>query len=244
MVAALVAAVPRALTGLLHWAGRRCQLCAAVLGQGDAFPLCPACREVLAPRRGGYCPRCGICYADPAAPTYPCLACRLKSPPWTALAFHGPYSGAIKEIVHRHKFGHDHGLGTLLGFLVGQIWELRGLERPDRVVPVPMLPSRVVRRGFNQSAELARMLGKILGLPPDMTGLAKVRDTKAQSSLGRSERHGNVAGAFAAGMDMSGLHVLLVDDVMTTGATITACAKACLGAGAARVDAFVLARAL
>ena len=75
-------------------------------------------------------------------------------------------------------------------------------------------------------------------------GLAKVRDTKAQSSLGRSERHGNVVGAFAAGMDMSGMHVLLVDDVMTTGATMTACAKACLGAGAARVDVFVLARAL
>ena len=240
----MAAAVPRALTALLHRAGRRCQLCAAVLGQGDAFPLCLACREALAPRRGGYCPRCGICYADPAAPAYPCLACRLKSPPWTAFAFHGPYAGSIKELVHRHKFGHDHGLGTLLRFLVGQVWELRGLDRPDLVVPVPMLPSRVLRRGFNQSAELARMLGKVLGLPPDMSGLAKVRDTQTQSSLGRSERHRNVAGAFAAGMDMSGLNVLLVDDVMTTGATMTACAKACLGAGAARVDAFVLARAL
>jgi ComF family protein len=146
--------------------------------------------------------------------------------------------------VHRHKFGHDLGLGLLLGALVRQAWELRALPRPDCIVPVPMLPGRVLRRGFNQSAELARMLGAVLDQKPLMDGLRKIRDTKAQSSLGRAARRRNVMGAFEASPTVSGRRVLLVDDVMTTGATLTACASACLDVGAVGVDVLVLARAL
>ena len=107
-----------------------------------------------------------------------------------------------------------------------------------------MLPARVHERGFNQSVELARMLGKLLGLSPFASCLRKTRDTRAQSSLGRAERRRNVAGAFEACADLSGRHVLLVDDVMTTGATLGACAEACLNAGARRVDIFFLGRAV
>ena len=231
-----------ALDALAALAGRRCQLCAAVLD--GAPPLCPECAAVLAPRRGGYCPECGICYADPAAPVYPCLACRMSPPPWSGLAFHGPYEGAIKDLVHRHKFGHELGLGRLLAFLTAEVWALRGLGRPDMIVAVPMLPRQVLRRGFNQSLELARMLGRAMSLPASAHGLRKVRETRTQSSLGRAARRGNVAGAFAPSPEVRGKHVLIVDDVMTTGATLTACARACLDGGAARVDVFVLARAL
>ena len=234
----------RAFTAILHGAGRRCQLCGQVLEHPLDFPLCPGCSRLLAPRRGGYCPLCGICYADPSAPVYPCLACRTATPRWSGLAFHGLYAGTLKELVHRHKFGHDHGLGLLLRFLVGQAWEVHGLDRPECIVPVPMLPARVLRRGFNQSAELARMLGKNMGASPLLSGLRKTRDTGVQSSLGRAGRHRNVAGAFAASPELAGKHVLLVDDVMTTGATMTACTRACLDVGAARVDVFVLARAV
>jgi predicted amidophosphoribosyltransferase len=107
-----------------------------------------------------------------------------------------------------------------------------------------MLPAKVLSRGFNQSVELARMLGKTIGCPPQSCGLRKTRDTMAQSSLGRAGRHRNVAGAFEAAADLSGRHVLLVDDVMTTGATLTACAEACHVAGARRVDIFFLGRAV
>lgn len=244
MVGAVAGILPRALTALLHGAGRRCQLCDAVLDNPPDFPLCPDCSGLLAPRRGGYCPSCGLCYADPLAPSYPCLACRRVAPPWSGLAFHGLYAGTLKELVHRHKFGHEHGLGLLLRFLVDQAWAVHGLDRPECIVPVPMLPARVLRRGFNQSAELARMLGKVTGLGPLLSGLRKTRDTQVQSSLGRTGRHRNVAGAFAASSDLAGMHVLLVDDVMTTGATMTACTRTCLDAGAARVDIFVLARAV
>lgn len=235
---------PRLSQALLHLVGRRCQLCATVLTDPADFPLCSDCRLQMAPRIGGYCPRCGVCYADSAEPVYLCLACRQDPPPWSALAFHGPYLGRLREAVHRHKFSHDHGMGVLLASLVRQTWELRGLPRPDCLVPVPMLPRRVLDRGFNQSAELARMLGSVLDLRPRQGGLRKIRDTQAQSSLGRAERRRNVAGAFAASAELSGRRVLLVDDVMTTGATLTACARACLRAGAAGVNVFVLARAL
>ena len=240
----MVGGLARVLSAVRHAAGRRCQYCAAVLGHCDEFPLCRSCRELLAPRVGGYCPDCGICYADPAAPVYSCLACRRSKPPWSALAFHGIYAGALREIIHRHKFSHDHGVGQLLVHLIRQAWARHGLERPDCILPVPMLPAKVLGRGFNQSVELARMLGKTIGLSPRPSGLRKIRDTLAQSSLGRAERHRNVAGAFEAAADLSGRHVLLVDDVMTTGATLTACAEACLVAGVRKVDIFFLGRAV
>ena len=240
----MVGGLARVLSFARHVAGRRCQYCGAVLTGPDDFPLCPGCRELLAPRVGGYCPDCGICYADPSAPVYSCLVCRRSRPPWSALAFHGTYSGALRDLVHGHKFNHDHGLGRLLAHLVRQAWDRHGLERPDCIVPVPMTPLKVHSRGFNQSVELARMLGKLVGLPPLASGLRKTRDIMPQSSLGRAERQRNVVGAFAACADMSGRHALLVDDVMTTGATLRACAEACLAAGARRVDIFFLGRAV
>jgi ComF family protein len=240
----VVGNLARVLVLARHVAGQRCQYCAAVLDALDDSPLCPACRDLFAPRVGGYCPDCGICFADPAAPVYSCLACRQKRPPWSGLAFHGEYSGALRDLVHAHKFGHDHGLGQLLAHLIRQVWSRHGLARPDCIAPVPMLPIKVLGRGFNQSVELARLLGRIIGLPPRVSILRKTRDTKAQSSLGRAERQRNVAGAFAACADLSGQHVLLVDDVMTTGATLKACAEACLSAGARRVDIFFLGRAV
>ena len=106
------------------------------------------------------------------------------------------------------------------------------------------MPGHVLRRGFNQSAELARMLGRTMSLRPLTGVLVKTRETRTQSSLGRAARRGNVAGAFSASPEVRGRHILIVDDVMTTGATMTACVRACLEAGAAEVDAFVLARAL
>lgn len=87
------------------------------------------------------------------------------------------------------------------------------------------------------------MLGALVGVRPNMGLLRKIRDTGVQSRLDRATRQTNVRNAFAAGPELSGRHVLVVDDVMTTGATLAACVDACLRAKAARVDVFVLARA-
>lgn len=239
-----VARLWAALAGFGPVLGRRCQLCASVVTQAGDYPLCPPCRSRLTPRRGGYCPRCGMCYADSSAPVYFCGQCRMTPPPWSALAFHGPYEAELKELIHQHKFRHDHGLGQLLGLLVRQAWAQHRLASPDFVAPVPMLPRRVAERGFNQSMELARILSSQIGGCLIADAVTKTRDTKPQSTLGRAARLRNLDGAFASTRVLTGKHVLLVDDVMTTGATLRACVTSCLQAGASRVDVFVLARAL
>ncbi len=233
-----------ALTRLGHLLGRRCQLCASVVTCDDEFPLCGKCQDMLAPRRGGYCPRCGMCYADPATPVYPCGQCRTSPPPWSAMAFHGPYRAVLKDLIHQHKFKHDHGLGQVLRLLIRQAWEQHRLARPHLLIPVPMLPRRVAARGFNQSLELARILARYLDVAVSVDAVRKTRDTFPQSSLGRAARLRNLDGAFEASDVVAGCHVLLVDDVVTTGATLRAGAEACLKAGAVRVDVFVLGRAL
>lgn len=236
--------VARLVRQVSHLAGRRCQLCAAILPESGLDLLCESCARLLAPRQGGFCPSCGICFADSAAPIYPCLSCRTSPPPWSRVAFHSPYAGVLKDLVHRHKFVCDHGVTRVLGELLYEAWRVHGLDTPDLIVPVPMRSGRLVRRGFNQSAELARILARRIGVSVSVDALFKTRDTAAQSSLGRADRLRNVAGAFQASPRLAGRKVLLVDDVMTTGSTVTACAWACLGAGAAGVDVVVLGRAL
>lgn len=229
---------------VFHHAGRRCQLCAAVLADASRELLCADCASLLAPRRGGFCPRCGICFADPFSPAYPCLTCRISPPPWSRVAFHSPYAGLLKDLVHRFKFGRDLGVSLVLGELVHEAWRVHGLDASDLLVPVPMRSDHLVRRGFNQSVELARMLARRVDVPMAVDVLFKVRDTATQSSLGRAERSCNVIGAFSASSRLTGLTVTLVDDVMTTGSTLAACTQACLDAGATGVDVVVLGRAL
>lgn len=237
-------AAVRLVHRIVHLAGRRCQLCSAVLADASLKLLCADCFRLLVPRRGGFCPSCGICFADPSSPAYLCLTCRISPPPWNRVAFHSPYAGLLKDLVHRFKFGRDLGVTLVLGELLHDAWCVHGLNAPDLLVPVPMRPGRLVRRGFNQSVELARMLARRVGAPMAVDVLSKVRDTAAQSSLGRAERSRNVIGAFSASSRLTGLTVTLVDDVMTTGSTLAACTQACLDAGATGVDVVVLGRAL
>jgi len=239
-----VAALRQGSALLTRVVGRRCQACLNTLPFDEDGLLCRTCAARLAPRSGGYCPQCGDCYADPAAPVYTCSSCRTNPPQWTELYFYGPYEGELKDMIHRHKFGCDHGVGSLVTYLATRLIQLRAPTIPDLVIPVPMGPTRLRQRGFNQSVELARTVARLLACPMRLDALLKLRETAPQSSLGRKDRLANLKGVFVAQTDLSGKHILLVDDVMTTGATLAACAKACRDAGARCLDAFVLARAL
>ncbi|WP_428560808.1 MAG: phosphoribosyltransferase family protein [Solidesulfovibrio sp. DCME] len=231
----------------------RCQACSGLLpDQGHPHPICPGCAVGLAPRLGGYCPRCGGLGLEAAATPVVCPDCLRQGRSWDGFAFHGPYEGLLREMVLAFKFHGGIAKGRLLAGLLADAY-LRAAARqgegamdpagPDILVPVPLHPRRLAWRGFNQSLELSRGLASRLGRPIVSSALARIRDTTPQSSLPGAKRQANIAGAFAAvPAIVGGRAVLLVDDVMTTGATVDTAARALRFAGAARVDVVVVAR--
>lgn len=116
-------------------------------------------------------------------------------------------------------------------------------DRPDLILPVPLHPERLRERGFNQSLELARHLGKTLNIPVDTKSCERIKATLPQSGLGKKERKKNVRGAFALRGPLKVRHLVLVDDVITTGNTLEELARLCKKAGVEKVSAWCAARA-
>jgi ComF family protein len=159
------------------------------------------------------------------------------------------YGGAVARAIARMKYESRPDLARPLADLLWRALEPHAASlRGAVVVPVPLHPSRLAERGFNQSALLGRRLARHLGAPLAPRALARTRDTRQQATLDRAGRVGNVAAAFAVRSEhgdglVRGRAVLLVDDVMTTGATLDACEQALAAGRAARVHRVVLARA-
>ncbi len=214
----------------------RCLVC----GEAGAAErdLCAACTDAL-PWNRIACPRCAI-PLPAAAPA--CGRCLKKPPPFDAAHAAFAYGFPLDRLLPRFKFHGDLATGRLLAALMQGA--LRDVERPGALVPVPLSSARLRERGYDQALELAKPLARALGLPLRDDLLRRLRHTAAQSELGALARHRNVRGAFAvcAGAPLP-RHVTLIDDVMTTGATLSECAKALRRAGVARVDAWVVARA-
>ena len=219
-------------------------------------PLCAACDTPLdTPTRG---PVCEACWSDIRSFTPPvcrhcgeplpsrqlslehavCPRCRRAASALTGVSAIGPHEGALRAIVHALKYGGRRSIAPRLGELMrttaGGV-----LDDVDVVVPVPLHWRRKQRRGFNQAEDLARSVGL-----PLMKALKRVRATTSQTDLPAAQRHANVRGAFRLRWRarVSGLRVVLVDDVCTTGATLEACARVLREAGAADVQAITAAR--
>jgi len=247
-----------ALRRVLAWLGRigrqgalglcdRCPACGGLLLPGGARgAVCPACALALAPRRGGYCPRCGEMTDDPDGPVLLCPTCRHAGRPWDGLAFHARYDGLLRDMILDFKFRGRLGRGRLLGNMLVEACrrlDFPAAGRPDMLLPVPLHPRRLAWRGFNQSLELARVVGRAMDVAVRADGLARIRYTTPQSQLPGPRRLENIQGAFRADPAVvGGRAVVLVDDVMTTGATVETAAKALRQAGAVRVDVLVVAR--
>lgn len=174
-----------------------------------------------------------------------CGRCLKKPPPIerTHAAFR--YGFPLDRLLPRFKFHRDLAAGReLAGWMIEA---LRDVERPDALIAVPLHPRRLRQRGYNQALELARPLARTFDLPILQQVLHRVRDIAPQAGLGALARRRNPRGAFAIGRDLRNrahipAHVALVDDVMTTGATLYACAKVLRRAGVKRIDAWVMAR--
>jgi ComF family protein len=216
----------------------RCQGCGE-RGAGGR-DLCRACDAAL-PRIRVACLTCGLPLRDPSADPR-CDACRRAPPLLTRVVAPFLYAPPLDRWLPRFKFHHDLAAGRLLSQLM--LEACATAPRPDALVPVPLHRARLRSRGYDQALELAKPLACALALPLCTDILARTRSTSAQSTLHAAERKSNLAGAFArAGTRLLPAHVVLVDDVMTTGATLDAAAHALLAAGVARVDAWTCARA-
>ena len=168
-----------------------------------------------------------------------CALCRSGLRGFDAAYCYGSYDGLLREWIHLYKYARIKPLARPLGRLLAAA--VPGEETFDAIVPVPLHWLRRWHRGFNQSEILARGLGRQLGVPL-VFALRRARSTQVQAGLSNTARRQNVAQAFRSRHSVTGKRILLVDDVMTTGSTAAACARALKRAGAARVSLVTVAR--
>ena len=200
-------------------------------------PKCPFCGRILERGEEGMCALCegALPWTDgPGGPVEGCDAC--LSPLW--------YRDGVREAVHRYKFNGGATHAALFGELMAQCLADRWDGTVDLITWAPLHPKRKKRRGYDQAELLARRVGGLTGLPVENT-LEKLRSTAVQSRTeGDAARRANVRGAYRAlpGLDLAGQRVVLVDDVVTSGATLAECAAALRAAGAASVTGLTFAR--
>lgn len=222
-----------------------CPACSRVLRPGREKAFCGECRKEITYLTGSHCPVCGVLFTDSPAGDHWCGACIERTPHYTLARSALTYDGAIADVIHQFKYGGNLACGAALAVL------LADCEMPDLcwsdfdvIVPVPLHVRRLRKRGFNQSLILARALGKKHGLQVDFSLLKRHKFTLTQTGLGHKERELNIKGAFDVPRpeNVTGQNMILVDDVLTTGATVNECAKTLKKAGARRVAAVTLAR--
>ncbi|AKU10775.1 hypothetical protein AzCIB_0870 [Azoarcus sp. CIB] len=181
------------------------------------------------------CPVCAI----PSGEDLICGSCQRAQPAFDATIAALPYVFPVDRLVQALKYGRRLALTR---FLSGLLEPFTPPQGPAVVVPMPLHPGRLRERGFNQAAEIARPLARAWGLPFETAAVERVRDTAPQASLPWLERRRNMRGAFRCHSSFDGRTVVVVDDVMTTGATLDELARTLKSHGAARVVNRVVAR--
>lgn len=217
-----------------RWAffGQDCALCAA---PSEGAVVCAACDASL-PRPGEQCARCAVELPQGAI----CGQCLRRAPSFDAALAAFEYRFPVDRVIRRFKYAGDLALGRWLALALAQ--RVAAEAPPDLVVAPPLAPPRLRERGFNQALEIAKVVARRVNVRCALDGLKRSRETAPQPGLGRRERLANLRRAFRCELELHGEHVAVVDDVMTTGATAEALARALKAAGAARVTIWAVAR--
>lgn len=232
----------RSLADLL-WP-RRCEGCGNPPGEGGGH-LCWDCRAQLPWIEPPYCDRCGDPVTGAITNDYLCSLCTAREPAFDRARSAVRFRGGVKDWLHHFKYSHATHLSADLGALLAAAVRAHyGHEKPDAVAYVPLYAVKERTRTYNQARLLAAALAREMKLPLARSCLERVRDTGTQTHLTARQRAMNVEGAFRARCPewVEGRQFLLVDDVMTTGATVNECARALKEAGAGRVLVVTVAR--
>jgi len=219
------------------------------LAQALCPETCPRCGDESA---AGFCAACGDDFARVADACRACglpgpdHACPAALPGWRLDALRAPfvYAAPLSVYLQRLKFARQHRLGRALGLLLAREMgaAARGALACDSLLAVPLHRRRLRERTFNQADEIARPIARAFGLMQQQGGVCRVLYTGAQTALSRAERLVNLENAFRVRRRLDGARIAIVDDVITTGATVNALAAALKAAGASRVEAWAVAR--
>ncbi len=220
-----------------------CQMCAEPVG--EPATLCPRCWKKIRFISAPFCARCGMPFDFPVEEGTLCGPCLADPPPYATARAVLLYDEDSRKII----LGFKHGDRTYAAKALAA-WMHRAsgplLAEAGALIPVPLHRARLFQRRYNQSALLAQEIGLLAGKPVMLHALRRIRETESQGHMKRKERRKNVSGAFdVAKKYQSGIRgktVLLIDDVLTTGATVEECSRVLLGAGASRVHVLTLSR--
>lgn len=221
-----------------------CRVCGQPLREISRIPVCAACLSEPQPLIAEYfCVSCRAPFlnAHPLDESGRCALCRLGLAGFDAVYSYGSYEGTLRKLIHLFKYSQIRPLARPFGDLLSRVVPRE--QRFDCVVPMPLHWRRRWERGFNQSELLAREIARRWNVPVNQA-VRRVKATASQAGLTNAKRRANVSGAFAMrrGIRLDGARVLLVDDVLTTGASAAACARVLKRAGAVHVALVAVAR--
>jgi len=221
-------------------APRRCHWCGRISAR---HPACAPCTAAL-PWNLRACRACAL-PLESACATSVCGSCLSDAPPqdrsWTAFRYEAPIAQAIVELKFRGRLAPAHVIGGLMAEHLAR----RSEPMPELLIPVPLHAQRLRHRGYNQALELGRELARRLSLRLDPRAAQRAHATREQTRLDAAQRRRNVRGAFTMECTVvRGRHVALLDDVITTGATVAELARAARAAGASRIEVWAAARVL
>lgn len=217
-----------------------CVLCS---GAGaDGLDLCVACEADL-PRNDCACSVCAEPLPGSARDSRICGACLRHPPPFHASLIPFRYAYPLDHLVRGLKFRNELACGRVLGALFARRVLARGKAPPEVIIPVPLASRRYRERGYNQASELALWIQRAASVPVNSDILIRQRETAQQAGLDRKARRKNVSRAFATAAPLRARHVAILDDVVTTGSTVSELAKVLRRAGAQHVEVWAIARA-